>query len=324
MGMALALTAGFAAMGAAQLMAQSSTPSSAQVKTYTTLTAETREVNGATVATFSATVKGEDGSAAAGAVALVDGNKEIAGVALDSEGKATLKLDSLIAGDHTLHAVFHPEAATSASAAKSFVASSSESVVVHPQTSATPDFSSPALAPATLSLAAGAAGASVVTITAENGFTGFISLSCSGLPVGATCTFTPANLQIVAGTTNITADLTVQTTSPGGVKQGKLSQDKSASPLVLAVLLPGVLGLGFLGRKRKLLGRVMLLAVVGVLSVLATTACSPLYRYNNHPPTFNGGTPVGAYTLTVTAQTSNGVTATEHSSPLALTVTAAK
>jgi hypothetical protein len=308
-GLVLALTAGFAALGAAQLKAQT--------KTQTTLTAETREVGGKTVATMTAAVLGVDGAPASGAVALSDGGREIAGAILGTDGKAVLNVDSLTAGDHVLRAVYRPSTAVSTSGL--YAASVSESVVVHPQVSGTPDFGF-AIAPATLTLKPGAAGQSVATITAQNGFTGFLSLSCSGLPVGATCTFTPANLQVVASTTTVTADLTVQTTSPGGVKQGKLQEQGSSSPLVLAVLLPGILGLGFFGRKRKLFGRVMLLAMVGALSVLATTACAPRYNYYHHPPTANGGTPTGSYTITVSAQTSNGVTATEHSTPLALTV----
>ena len=63
-----------------------------------------------------------------------------------------------------------------------------------------------------------------------------------------------------------------------------------------------------------------LLALVGVVGMLGTTACAARYNYFHHPPTYNGGTPLGSYTITVTAQTSNGVTATEHSVPLALTV----
>ena len=89
---------------------------------------------------------------------------------------------------------------------------------------------------------------------------------------------------------------------------------------MLAVLLPGVLGLGLLGRKRKLFGRIALVLLVGAVGVLGTTACNPRYRYLNHPPTPNYGTLPGSYTLTVWAQTSNGVTASEQFTTLGLTV----
>lgn len=307
----------------------SAAQTSSQLKTHTSLSAETREVSGKTIATFSASVQAEDGTPASGTVALVDGHRELAGAALDAAGKATLKLDSLTTGNHTVHAVYHPAAVTTASGSasstsvKAFTASVSDDLDIHPQDTPAPDFSSPALTPATLSLTAGNTGASVIKIDALNGFTGFISLSCSSLPVGATCTFTPANLQVASGVTSVTADLSLQTTAPGGQSTTQLEQPRSASPLVLAVLLPGVLGLGFFGRRSKVFGRVMMLIGFGLLSVLGTTACSPLYRYHNHPPTANNGTPAGTYTVVVTAQTSNGVTATTHSTSLGLTVTTA-
>jgi hypothetical protein len=104
-----------------------------------------------------------------------------------------------------------------------------------------------------------------------------------------------------------------------GLPNGTRGRD-SGAPLTLAILLPGIAGLGWLGRKRKLFNRVALLAIVGAITVLGTSACNPRYKYLNHPPTFNGGTPTGAYTLTVWAQTSNGVTAAEQFTTMPLTI----
>ena len=94
----------------------------------------------------------------------------------------------------------------------------------------------------------------------------------------------------------------------------------NAAPLALAILLPGMAGLGWLGRKRKLFSRVALLAMVGAITVLGASACNPRYKYLNHPPTYNGGTATGDYTLTVWAQTSDGVTASEVFTTMAVTV----
>src|SRR5579859_934702 len=315
------LTAGFA-VGL-------SIAAAAQTTTHTTLKAETREVNGHTVATFSATVLDENGSPATGAVTLVDASSghrtNLSSAALDSEGKAEIKLDGLTAGDHALSAVYNGDS--------SHAVSQSASVSVHPQaTAATPDFTF-AIAPTSLTLKAGQSGALVATVTPLNSFTGFISLSCSGtgqttsLPVGVACTFAPANLQVVAPTTAnptgvATADLSVQTTAPAGQNGQNISPAHgtgSGSPLVLAVLLPGVIGIGYLSRRRKFFGSFLLL-VAGAISLLGVSACSARYGYLHHPPTANNGTPTGSYTITVTAQTSNGVTATAHSTSLALTV----
>jgi hypothetical protein len=90
------------------------------------------------------------------------------------------------------------------------------------------------------------------------------------------------------------------------------------------VLLPGALLLGgfaFGARRRRFLGHILPLALVGFVAVLGATACSPLYNYYNHGPDKNLPTPPGTFTITVTAQSSNGVTATTHSTTFALTVT---
>jgi len=304
LGMGLALATGLAAV--------------AQTATHTTMTAETREVNGKTIATFSTSVLDADGAPATGTVTLKEGGHNLSAAVLDAEGKAQIKLDGLTAGDHNLTAVYNGDSA--------HAASNSESVTVHPQVTATPDFTLD-ISETTMTLAApGQAGTLVATITPVNGFTGFISLSCSGpptattLPVGVTCTFAPANLQVVAPTTAnpnaiATADMSLQT-STGQIKNASVS---SPTPLVLAVLLPGIAGLGFIGRRRKLFVRVSLVLMVGTICLVGTTACNARYRYLNHGPTF-GGTAAGTYTIQVIAQTSNGVTASEHTQTLTLTV----
>jgi hypothetical protein len=98
---------------------------------------------------------------------------------------------------------------------------------------------------------------------------------------------------------------------------------RGSRPVAWAVLLPGALVLGgfAFGTRRRFLGRFVLLALLGFVAVLGTTACNPLYRYYNHGPPNNLPTPAGTYTVTVAAQSSNGVTATTHKTTFALTVT---
>jgi hypothetical protein len=54
--------------------------------------------------------------------------------------------------------------------------------------------------------------------------------------------------------------------------------------------------------------------------VLGTTGCNPRYYYLNHGPPQNPATPAGTYTITVTGQSSNGVTAILNNTTFALTV----
>jgi len=62
------------------------------------------------------------------------------------------------------------------------------------------------------------------------------------------------------------------------------------------------------------------MALLGLVTLMGTTACNPRYGYKNHAPAPSTATPSGAYTLKVTAQSSNGVTSTTLSTALALTV----
>jgi hypothetical protein len=297
------------------------------VATHTHLTVETREVGGRTVATFTATAVSEDGHAAAGVITLVEQGKSLAGAALSADGTAQIKLDGLAAGDHLVRAVYSGDG--------THAGSKSESLSVHPMVTGTPDFSV-TINPASLTVAApGDAATLVATVTPTNGFTGFISLSCSGtgstttLPVGVTCVFAPANLEVSATTSAnptgaVSATMGLQTSTAQQTTQLRETPRHaggraSGHPLVLAILLPGMIGLGFVAPKRKVLGSMALLLMVGVMSVLGTTACSARYYYLHHGPTFTGTLP-GSYTINVTAQTSNGVAANAHTVPLALTV----
>jgi hypothetical protein len=335
-GTVVALAAGIAAVLTAAAMAQST-----GMATRTTLATESQEMGGRTVTAYSATVLSEDGAPAKGIVLLQEQGKSLASAALNSEGKALILAGGVAAGDHNLTAVYGGDA--------HYTASQSETIHVRSDatTSATPSFSQPALNPGSLpaagqTLVPGGSGNVTVTITSLNGFTGFVSLSCAGAPVsqgsstdnampfGVSCTFSPANLQItsaIAASSNptIVSHLTVQTTSAAGQNARNRKPDAKPSrdagrPLVLAVLLPGLLGLGLLRRKRKLFGRAALVLMIGAISVLGTSACNARYKYLNHPPTANDGTPPGAYTLTVWAQTSDGVTASEQFTTLGLTV----
>jgi hypothetical protein len=147
----------------------------------------------------------------------------------------------------------------------------------------------------------------------------FLTLSCSGLPDQSSCQFTPQNLEILATTTSaITSSLVIETPQT----QSVLSPVRSNS-VAWAVLLPGALTLGGLAwsfRRRPWLQRLSLLGLVALVSLLGTTACNARYKYYNHGPQKNPPTPAGTYNIEVTAQSSDGVSATTHSTTLALTV----
>ena len=88
-------------------------------------------------------------------------------------------------------------------------------------TAPAPDFSI-AASPASLSIAQGSSGTSTLTISPQNGFSGSVALSASGLPTGVTASFSPASttgsstLTLSASSTAATGNATVTITGTSG------------------------------------------------------------------------------------------------------------
>jgi hypothetical protein len=283
--------------------------------TQTALSAETRDQDGRTQATVQVTVTGEDGLPAQGAVAVSDQVRQLAGAALNAEGQASIVLD-LPAGDHLLRAVYTGDATHQASA--------SQLSGVHAMSSTgIPDFQVSA-SPATLTLTAGQSGTVTASVTPVNAASltapMFVTLSCSGLPDQSSCTFTPENVEILPGATAAITSSMVIVTQMASTASAAHARGNSVA---WALLLPGLFGLGGLAwgsRRRRWLNRLSLVALVGLVTMLGTTACNPRYSYEHHGPPVNPATPAGTYTVSVIGQSSNGVTATTHSTTIALTV----
>ncbi len=302
---------------AAAIPALGATAASKQQATQTTLVVGSRDLDGRTQATLSAVVAGADGQPATGAITLADHGKPLAGFALDADGRLTATVE-LAPGDHSLSATYAGD--------QTHLASSSDVTPVRAVVGTTPDFSV-SVAPTSISLKQGQSGSATVSITPINAISltapMFITISCSGLPDQSACSFTPLNIEIPVGATaaiNSTVVIATQATSLAKV-QPPLT--RGSRPVAWAILLPGAFVLGgfAFSARRRFLGRLLLLALVGFVAVLGTTACNPLYRYYNHGPPNNLPTPAGTYTITVAAQSSNGVTATTHYTTFALTVT---
>ena len=162
----------------------------------------------------------------------------------------------------------------------------------------------------------------------------YVAISCSGLPDGATCVPTPENLEILSTTPEScpsgsfasacppTSSILIETFAASSASAAPAS-GKGSAPIAWAILLPGALclgGMAFGARRRRWLSRLSLLALVGLVTVLGTTACNPRYNYLNHGPPANPATPAGTYTVTVTAQANNGVIATTHTTTFVLVV----
>jgi hypothetical protein len=295
--------------------------------------------NGASTATIR--VVGADGQPAPGVVSLEEGGRVLTQEQLNAAGEATATI-TLPGGSHTLQASYAGDAGHQASV--------SDATEAHPETTASsPGFqlSVAAVSPPTLpmTLTAGQTGTVTVTLIPVNNAAltspMFVTLSCSGLPSQAFCSFTPANLEILPSTPATcpagspvsacppTSSMVITTQSqaargtPTAQAAPPIAPGRSGHLIAWALLLPGILGLGGMaGRaRRRWLQRLSLIALVGVVAMLGVSACSnPLWYYYNHGPYMAPPTPAGTYTVTVTGQTDTGVNAISSSTNMVLTV----
>jgi N-acetylneuraminic acid mutarotase len=164
-----------------------------------------------------------------------------------------------------------------------------------------PDFSV-AASPVSILATAGSSGTTTVSVTPVNGFDSSVSFACSGLPSGASCTFSPATVTL-PGTTSTT--LTVATSPETAVL------NRNSNPL-----LPGsalAVALCCIGWKKRRLAMLLLLAVsiagLGLLSGCGSGG-------SGSGGSGGGGTQPVISTITVTA-TSGSLT---HTTTLTLTV----
>jgi hypothetical protein len=84
--------------------------------------------------------------------------------------------------------------------------------------------------PGSVSIAGGASGTSIVTVTPQNGFKGSVSLSASGLPSGVTASFSPSS-----ATTTTTLTLTVGSTAAPGTSTITITGTSGASSATASV-----------------------------------------------------------------------------------------
>lgn len=141
-----------------------------------------------------------------------------------------------------------------------------------------------------------------------------ITLSCSGMPVQATCSVPPQPVVVALGTsTNVTVSVT--TAAPSRTAALAVINSRGASGRLAAFLvtpfLCSVFVLGLVApvpRRRRIVGSVCSLGLALVLGGCGSSRPVPVP---------SGGTPVGNYTLTLTATAGNDT----HTTQLSLTVT---
>jgi uncharacterized membrane protein len=170
---------------------------SAKINTTTSLYASAENVTSGTNITFTAKVAPQSGSGTpTGTVSFLDAQSQIGSAAL-AAGSAQFSTMSLAAGTHTITAAYSGDANNNAST------SAATSVTAAP----TPDYSL-SMSSSALTVAAGTTGNFTLTVTPEHGFKSPVTFACSGLPVGATCDFSPATVNTTMGP--VSTALTIQ------------------------------------------------------------------------------------------------------------------
>ncbi|MGA2754556.1 MAG: kelch repeat-containing protein [Terracidiphilus sp.] len=178
-----------------------------------------------------------------------------------TSGVATYSTSTLPAGTDAITAIF--------TEGNGYVGSSESAPLsqVVTGTAAAPDFSV-AATPASLTLTAGQSGTTGVSVTPLNGFNSAVSFSCSGLPSGASCAFSPATVTPSGGAASTTLKVTTSATTTAALH-------RNSRPLFPAATLALVLCcVGW--KKRRRVQMILLLAVsVFGLSLLASCSAVP-------------------------------------------------
>jgi subtilase family serine protease len=162
----------------------------------------------------------------------------------------------------------------------------------------------------TISLSPGQTGNATITITAQNGFNSPLTFTCRDDAPASTCTITPSD-----ATTQTSVSLQVTTSSPTAELRRPMG---SASRILYAAFLPGLLGIVLTAGLRKRAARALRL-----LSLIVVLGLSTLWMGGCGGSTNSsmkvGGTTKGNYTLTINA-TTGGSTPIVNSTMIALQV----
>ncbi len=164
-----------------------------------------------------------------------------------------------------------------------------------------PDFSV-AATPATMTVAGGQSGTFTVSVTPANGFSSATTFSCSGLPAGVTCTFSPTSVTPSGKAASTT--LTIATSASSAALRRTTVPFSSGAALAAILCCIG-------WRKRRRLP-VLILIAVAAIAFSALTACGGGSTGSPTPPPHQPTTSI----VTVTATCGS----LQHSTSLSLTV----
>jgi hypothetical protein len=232
---------------------------------------------------------------ATGTVTLTDNGSPLAGnpFSLNSEGNTGTPngITTFAIGQHSIVAQYNSDASfnSSTSAAANFTI-----------TAPPPDFTLGVNPQNVIVTTPGASATATLTVTAQNGFNGVVNFSpaaCSGLPFGASCSFSPSSV-----TGSGTTTLTIATTAPSAANPGSGTASLGWWTATGGAAFGFVFLLGMSERKRRwqtLLGLVLFVSLTAFIGCGGGAGGAPR----------NPGTPIGtsAVTVTVTSGTTTHI-----------------
>jgi subtilase family serine protease len=155
----------------------------------------------------------------------------------------------------------------------------------------------------------GQSGSTVLTFTAQNGFTGTANLSpanCSFLPPKSSCSFSSQTLTFTSSTTSVPVTLTITTTAPTTA----LLRRVLPLPTALGFIFLISIGIGRIGAFRRFGRSFVAFVVLAVIALTFGCGGGGSGGVNSPPPTTIPGTPVGNYTGLTVSVTITGITGT--------------
>lgn len=213
---------------------------------------------------FTATVTGEYGGTATGTVTFSNGSTTLGSATLNGD-VASLSDSSLAEGTYSVVAAYAGDG--------NFQGSSSAAVSQVVNAATAPGFSFTA-SPTSLTMKSGGQGTVTLTVTPTDGFNSTVSFVCSGLPSGASCTFSPSTVRPTTSAA-VTTTLTIAA--------GTNSADSGTQHSPLIPVSTVALGMCVFAWKRRRGARYFALLVLAGASLAFFSGCSAAAKQNSTP-----------------------------------------
>jgi len=262
----------------------------ALASTTTVLTTSDNPATAGVGITFTATVITSATRPPTGAVTFVEGGTVLGTATLNVSGTATWSTSTLSMGTHTILARYAGDAASAPGISPAITQVVSDSTPPNTFT----------IGVGQITVVAGETALVPIKIAAGSGFAKALTLSCSGLPEGASCSSVSGTAAAAAGSSTLTLKISTAAPRDCGSATPYGSQPKSSLPLAGPVLA-GLL-VTFIPKRRRTLKHLLValfaIAAISGVSGCGTGNCTDL------------GTRPGTYTITITGQ-SGGATVSQ-------------